>query len=158
MQTDGCNAPRLMVRHADAHLRNQAGDWHRWRSAAFAIGDGIFLTLIGAATTAAMHMMHELGWSFVPACLVGMAVAMIGQTLLSWFAAPLLGSIESMAPSMVVGMLAPMSVCTLHLLGCQPGPWSCIALGATLGAGMFLFVQWYGAAYRRSLRRVFLHG
>lgn len=102
-----------------------------------------------------MHLVHRLGWNFAVTLLVGMVVAMAVQTLLALFVTPILGSIESMVPSMVVAMTTLMAVCTLDGIGCGLSGAGCFQLGAALGAGMFLFIQVYGFLCRRSLRRAF---
>lgn len=100
-----------------------------------------------------MHITHELDWGFAVCAALGMLAAMVVQTIAAWLIAPLLGSIESMVPSMVVAMVSPMSICGLHLLGAEPGhSWS-LAQGAVFGLGMFLLVEVYGAACRRRFER-----
>lgn len=125
----------------------------RWRSAPFVIGDCLFLLAIGAIATWIMHITHELDWGFVVCAALGMLAAMLVQAIAAWIIAPLLGSIESMVPSMVVAMVSPMSICGLHLLGAEPGhSWS-LAQGAVSGLGIFLLVEVYGAACRRRFER-----
>lgn len=125
----------------------------RWRSILFGIGDLLFLVAVGIIATLVMHGMHQLGWNFTLTCVVGMAAAMLVQMLMAFCVAPVLGSIESMTPSMVVGMVSPMSVCTLHMFGNNPDCMVALVVGAVFGAVMFAFVELYGAVVKRSLRR-----
>lgn len=127
----------------------------RTRSILFTTGDCLFLISVGAVTTVAMHLLHELRLNFALTCLTGMLLAMIVQMLLALAVAPLLGSIESMVPSMVLAMISPMSVCAAHFMGCELSWAACAMLGTAFGVGMFLFIQAHGFAYRRSLCRVF---
>ena len=113
------------------------------------IGDLLFLALIGAATMGAMHMAHMVEWGFIVEVAIGMSVAMVVQLILAWLAAPLLGSIETMTPSMLLAMFAPMAVCLLHASGCEFTPAAALALGAAagmLGSGLL-------ALYSNSCRR-----
>ncbi|QDV89871.1 hypothetical protein RAS2_09460 [Phycisphaerae bacterium RAS2] len=123
----------------------------RWRTILFGIGDLVFLVAVGMIATLVMHGMHQLDWNFAVTCLVGMAAAMLVQMLMAFCAAPLLGSIETMTPSMVVGMVSPMSVCTLHMLGCESNCTVVLVLGAGFGMAMFILVTIYGAMVKRSL-------
>ena len=127
----------------------------RWRAILFGIGDFLFLVAVGMVTTVVMHGMHRLGWNFAVTCMVGMVAAMLVQMLMAFCVAPLLGSIESMIPSMVVGMISPMSVCTLHVFGHEPDCMAALVFGAFFGAAMFAFVEVYGAIVKRSLRRAY---
>jgi hypothetical protein len=114
-----------------------------------AIGDLLFLALVGAATMAAMHLAHMIEWGFVVAMAIGMAGAMLVQLALATLAAPLLGSIEAMAPSMLLAMLAPTSVCLLHGTGCAL-PWGAtLWLGAVAGMLGHLLLAIYGISCRR---------
>lgn len=117
----------------------------------FRFGDLLFLISVGMITTLTMHFMHQLVSNFVIAMVVGMLAAMLVQMLMALCAAPLLGSIETMTPSMVVGMASPMAVCTLHMFGCQSNHTLALILGTVFGAGMFLFVQYYAVKVRRTL-------
>jgi hypothetical protein len=125
------------------------------RCVIFDLGDGLFLVLVGTATTAAMHLLHDLSWNFALTVVVGMAVAMVLQMLLALSVSPLLGSIESMVPSMIVAMLGPMSVCTLDLMGYALSRSASIGAGAAFGVGTFVCIEIYGFLCRRSLRRRF---
>lgn len=127
----------------------------RLRATLFGIGDFLFLVAVGMVATVVMHGMHQLGWNFAVTCIVGMVAAMLVQMLMAFCVAPLLGSIESMIPSMVVGMVSPMSVCTLHMFGREPDCMVALVFGAIFGAAMFAFVQFYGAIVNRSLRRAY---
>jgi|CXWL01.1.fsa_nt_gi hypothetical protein len=124
----------------------------RRRAILFGIGDLLFLVAVGMVATVVMHAMHQLGWNFAVTSVVGMAAAMLVQMLMAFCIAPLLGSIESMTPSMVVGMISPMSVCTLHMFGHEPDGMVALIFGAIFGTAMFAFVEAYGAMTKRSLR------
>ena len=125
----------------------------RWRTILFGTGDFLFLVAVGMVATVVMHGLHELDWNFALTCLVGMVASMLVQMLMAFCASPLLGSIETMTPSMVVGMVSPMSVCTLHLFGREPDCMVALAGGALFGAAMFVFVEVFGVLVRRSLRQ-----
>lgn len=127
----------------------------RWRTFLFSIGDLLFLVAVGMIATLVMHAMHQLGWNFAVTCLVGMVAAMLVQMLMAFCAAPLLGSIETMTPSMIVAMVSPMSVCTLHMFGNNPDCMVALVAGALFGAAMFVFVEIYGAVVKRSLRQAY---
>lgn len=123
------------------------------RTVLFSIGDGMFLLTVGVGAATCMRLVDSLGWSSVFAWIVGMGLAMLLQTVLAFAAAPLLGSIETMAPSMVVAMTCPMVLDFLEMIGVDLGwSWS-VAYGAGFGFAMFLFVEGYGVLCRRSLRR-----
>jgi len=107
--------------------------------------------LVGAVATAAMHLTHALNWNFAVTCLLGMLLAMAMQMPLAWLVAPVLGSIESMLPSMVLAMVSPMSVCAAHLMGCKMHWLSCAGLGAAFGIGMFVIIRMQSRVYRRNV-------
>jgi hypothetical protein len=107
----------------------------RLRAVAFTAGDGLLLVTVSIAATTVMHMIHGLGWNLVLTLICGMAIAMAVQILLAMAAAPILGSIESMVPSMIVAMVSPMAVCALDLAGTPLDPRRSIIVGARqLGA------------------------
>lgn len=129
----------------------------RLRAVFFGLGDFLFLLLVSVVTAIAMYRIHLFHWNFLFTVFLGMVIAMIIQVLLAWCAAPLLGSIECMIPSMVVAMVSSMTVCLLHLG--QYLTWSgSLKLSLSLGAGMFLFVQAYGYLCDKSLRRINVAG
>ncbi len=113
------------------------------------IGDFFFLTLVGVAAMAAMHAAHMMGWGFVPELAIGMLGAMLVQVVLAWLAAPLLGSIETMASSMLLAMIAPMTLCLLHGSGCVLTWPGALGLGAAAGVLAFSLLAVYGASCRR---------
>ncbi len=113
------------------------------------IGDVLFLAMVGAATTATMHIAHMIEWGFVVEMAIGMAVAMLVQVILAWLAAPLLGSIETMTPSMLLAMFAPMAVCLLHGSGCVLTWYAAMWCGAAVGVLASLLLAVYGASCRR---------
>lgn len=119
----------------------------------FALGDAGFLALAGVMTTLTMWSVHQTDWPFVCASLLGMVAAMLVQVILSWCVTPLLGSIESMVPSMVLAMVSPMSMCVLHMLGCELTWRHAAMLGTAWGLVLFALLQVYGLGVRRSLRQ-----
>lgn len=147
---------KASIRPNAAHERDEPHGPRRFQSLLFAAGDLAFLVAVGAVTTTGMHWLHRLEWDFLATCMLGMILAMLAQMLMAWSAAPLLGSIETMLPSMVVAMVSPMLVCSAHLMGCPVNWPECAALGAAFGVAVFIFIQAWGRAYRRSLSRAFL--
>lgn len=87
----------------------------------------------------------------VIACVVGMMAAMIVQMVATFCAAPILGLIETIVPSMALRMISPTSVCVMHLFGCEPGATLALALGAVFGIRMFVFVELYDTRIQRRL-------
>lgn len=122
---------------------------NRGRQIGIAIGDLLLMTMVGAATTAAMHLCHMTGWGFLVEMVVGMVVAMVVQVVLAWLAAPLLGSIEAMVPSMLLAMIAPMAVCVLHGTGSMFTWTAALVLGGSAGVLAFLLLALYGVSCRR---------
>ncbi len=123
---------------------------NRWvRRIGIVVGDLLFLALVGAVSMAAMHMAHMTDWGFVVEAAIGMAVAMVVQVILAWVAAPLLGSIETMVPSMLVAMIAPMAICVLHGSGCVLTWAGALAIGAASGVLASSLLLVYGASCRR---------
>jgi hypothetical protein len=96
-----------------------------------------------------MHMAHMTEWGFAVEVAIGMVVAMLVQVILTWLAAPLLGSIESMTPSMLLAMIAPMAVCLLHGSGCVLTWAAAMWYGAAAGVLASLLLALYGASCRR---------
>jgi hypothetical protein len=113
------------------------------------VGDLFFLALVGAVSMAAMHMAHMTEWGFAVEVAIGMVVAMIVQIVLAWLAAPLLGSIETMVPSMLVAMIAPMAICLLHGSGCVLTSSGALLIGAASGVLASSLLAVYGASCRR---------
>lgn len=130
----------------------------RRRAILFALGDCLFLTAVGMIATWVMHGVHQLGWNFASTCVVGMAVAMLVQMLMAFCVAPLLGSIETMTPSMVVGMVSPMAVCTMHMFGHESNAIMALAAGAMFGTAMFAYVEILGARTKQRLRQAYPTG
>lgn len=121
------------------------------RARLFKVGDCFFLIVVGMLATVTMHFVHQTGWNMAISSLVGMVAAMTIQMVLAFCASPILGSIETMTPSMILGMISPMSICALHMIGCGSSVTLALALGAAFGIGMFVFVDLYGAKVRRLL-------
>lgn len=115
-------------------------------------GDVLFLALVGAVSMTAMHMAHMTEWGFVVELAIGMVVAMLVQIVLAWLAAPLLGSIETMVPSMLVAMIAPMAICLLHGSGCVLTLSGALLIGAASGVFASSLLAVYGASCRRWAR------
>lgn len=124
------------------------------RSVLYSVGDGLFLLTVGIVAAASMRFVGSLEWNSVITWIAGMGLAMLLQSLLAFAVAPLLGSIETMVPSMVVAMTCPMVLDFLEMMGADLGwSWS-VSFGAGLGLAMFLFVEGYGVLCRKSFRRV----
>lgn len=117
----------------------------------FFLVDFVFLVLVSIAATLVMHMIHMFEWSFVPTSLIGMIAAMLVQTVMAFAAAPLLGSIETMVPSMIVAMLSPMSICLLHLFGCESTWMMAVVAGSGFAIATFAVIQLYARSYARTL-------
>lgn len=115
----------------------------------FKVGDGLFLLVVGAESGVTMQWIHELEWNFLVLSLLGMGAAMCVQMLLSFGLAPLLGSIETMAPSMVVAMVVPMLVDVFEIMNLMIGRYEAGFLGAASGLFYFVYLEYYGAATRR---------
>lgn len=115
----------------------------RRRATLFAIGDIMFLMLIGSATNAAMVAIHSVQWNCLATVSVGMVAAMAVQMIAATLAAPILGSIETMVPSMLVGMSSPMLICFADALGIRPTYVSAISLGAIFGVFVFVVLSWW---------------
>lgn len=124
----------------------------------FRIGDAVFLAAVGAESGAVMQWLHQLEWNFFAVSIVGMAAAMGVQMLLAFGSSPILGSIETMAPSMVVAMVVPMLVDVAEIMGWMLTRYEAAFLGAALGVLFFTYLEWYGTAFRRRLARVWPKG
>jgi hypothetical protein len=111
--------------------------------------------LVSVTSTTLMHLVHDLGWNLAFSVFGGMAAAMVIQVLLAMCVAPVLGSIESMGPSMVVAMASPMAICSLDLFRINVERRGAAGLGAAIGLAMFVVVEAYGLACRRRFRRVY---
>ena len=124
-------------------------------SVLFALADALFLMIVGSASNSAMHLVHALEWNFSITLLLGMAAAMGIQMVLAVLAAPVLGSIETMVPSMIVGMLSPMQLCAIELVGYHAARATGVLAGAALGLAIFIVLRLWGRCRSRSLRRTF---
>ncbi|HWB84410.1 MAG TPA: hypothetical protein VG675_09745 [Bryobacteraceae bacterium] len=113
----------------------------RHRATLFAIGDITFLMLTGSATNAAMMAIHAVQWNCLATVSVGMVAAMAVQMIAATLAAPILGSIETMVPSMLVGMSSPMLICFADALGIRTTYASAVSLGAIFGAFVFVVLS-----------------
>lgn len=123
--------------------------WWSW----FHVGDAVFLAGVGAESGAVMQWLHQLEWNSLVLSVLGMAAAMGIQMLMAFGLSPLLGSIETMAPSMVVAMIVPMLVDVAELSGWMFGRFDAAAFGAASGFLFFVYLEWYGAIFRRRLVR-----
>jgi hypothetical protein len=127
-----------------------------FRAAIFASGDWLFLVFTGMTTTLAMHLVHSLDWHLAFVLPVGMITAMFVQILLAKAVAPVLGSIESLVPSMLVAMFVPILVCLLSFVGIRASGWAApLSLGALGGTGVFLLIKLYEYRSEEFLRRAF---
>lgn len=127
----------------------------RRTSLLFAVADALFLMVVGSASNSMMHLVHMLEWSLATTIVVGMAAAMAVQMALAFLAAPVLGSIETMVPSMIVGMLSPMQLCALELIGSHPSRTAGVLAGAAFGLATFAILRFWGRRYSHALRRTF---
>ncbi len=100
-----------------------------------------------------MQWIHRSDWNFLLVSILGMAAAMGIQMLMAFGISPLLGSIETMAPSMVVAMIVPMMIDVGELCGWMIGRSEATLFGAASGMIYFGYIEWYGAAFRRRLAR-----
>ena len=123
----------------------------RFHRIAFAVGDLAFLVFATAAAAWAMSLGHRPEADLLTGAVLGMLLAMAVQTVLALAVAPILGSIESMVPSMVAGMAGSMGVCGLHAAGHEPSPAAVLLTGAAVGAAFFLAFETYGWRCRRRL-------
>ena len=130
-----------------------SGRISRLRSFLFSVGDSLFLITVGILAVTAMRLIDALAWHPAPTWVVGMGLAMLVQTLLAFAVAPILGSIESMVPSMPVAMICPMALELLEMIGLDLEWSGAVGFGAAFGFGMSLFVVAYGFACKKSLRR-----
>lgn len=149
---------RLEVRKAPIrghHIRSDSTSIQisKLRLFLFSLGDAVFLTLVSSVTAMTMFYIHQLRWHFAISVFVGMILAMVIQVLMAFSVAPLLGSIESMIPSMVVAMISPMMVCAIHL-GQYLSRSNCLNVSVALAITVFLMMHFYGFLFRRSLTRV----
>ena len=127
-----------------------------FRAWIFAGGDWLFLIFTGVAAVRAMHLVHSLGWRLAFVVPVGMVAAMLIQMMLAKAVAPLLGSIESLIPSMLAAMFVPMPVCILGFVGVGVGGWAGqLSLGALGGTVVFFLIKLYEYRYKQLLRRTF---
>ena len=135
----------------------------RLRLLMFIFGDGLFLILLGVAASLTMYLVHSLMtylfdsrvWILVLSLVFGMSLAMIFQNLLAFAVAPILGSIESMVPSMVVAIIVPVLFCSLALVGINVNRSGAVALGAAGGISIFIFIKAYAWRCRKSLHFTF---
>jgi hypothetical protein len=124
-----------------------------WRARLFRVGDGVFLITVGAESGIVMYCVSELPWNPVLLSLLGMAAAMILQMTLAFGLSPLLGSIETMAPSMVVAMVVPMLVDLYKMVMDATRLSDAAITGAIFGALFFGYLQWYEVVVGRRLAR-----
>jgi hypothetical protein len=111
--------------------------------------------VVGSASNSAMHLVHGFEWNMGMTLLLGMAAAMGVQMVLATLAAPVLGSIEAMVPSMIVGMLSPMQLCAIELLGYHVTWATGVLAGAAFGLATFTVLRLWGKWRGRSLRQTF---
>ncbi|MBK8269360.1 MAG: hypothetical protein IPK83_14050 [Planctomycetes bacterium] len=131
--------------------RDPVFGFRRWSW--FHVGDAIFLAAVGAESGVVMQWLHQLEWNFLVLSVLGMAAAMGVQMVLAFSLSPLLCSIETMAPSMVVAMVVPMLVDVAEVSGWMFGRFDAAVVGAASGFLFFVYLEWYGAIFRRRLAR-----
>lgn len=120
----------------------------RCRSALFATADLAFLMGVGATTNIAMLLVHSSRWNCVASVVIGMAAAMAVQMALATLAAPILGSIETMVPSMVVGMIGPMQICIWESVGGAFTYKSAALCGIAFGLFVFAGLSWWARTHQ----------
>jgi hypothetical protein len=121
------------------------------RTIAFGGGDLVFMVGVTAIAAWAMNLGHQPRWGMAVGIVVGMALAMLAQTTLALAAAPILGSIETMIPTMVAAMVGSTAVCLLHLAGREPTHATALQVGVGSGVVVFCLVRAYGWSFRRAL-------
>ena len=121
------------------------------REIAFGGGDLVFMVGVTATAAWAMNIGHQPPWGMAAGVVFGMSLAMLAQTALALAAAPVLGSIETMVPTMVAAMVGSTAVCLYHLIGWEPTAATALQLGAGFGIVVFCLVKAYGWSFRRSL-------
>ena len=119
------------------------------RSSAFSVGDALFQLAVSLGASAVMYLLHILDIPFFLAALAGMLAAMALQTVMALAISPLLGSIESMVPSMVLGMLAPMMVCAAHFAGMRVSMESSLIIAIGAAVLFHLYLRRHGRRCRR---------
>lgn len=102
-----------------------------------------------------MHLVHAFEWNFGLTMVLGMVAAMGVQMVLAVLAAPVLGSIETMVPSMIVGMLGPMQLCAIELVGYHATRATGVLAGAAFGLAIFIVLRLWGRSRGHSLRQTF---
>lgn len=123
------------------------------REIAFAGGDLVFMVGVTAIAAWAMNVGHQPQWGVAVGIVVGMSLAMLVQTTLALAAAPVLGSIETMVPTMVAAMAGSTAVCLLHLFGQEPTSAAAVQVGVGFGILVFCLIRAYAARFRRSLEQ-----
>lgn len=131
------------------------GQGRRFHGVLFALGDAALLVVVALIGTWVMHRSHASGLGLLMATLLGMAGAMLAQVGLASLVAPLLGSIESMVPSAVIGVAAPSLVCLLVLLGL---PWHSTTLYVAAAGLAVAFALWLDVYAWRCRRRFARYG
>lgn len=121
------------------------------REIAFGVGDLVFMIGVTATAAWAMNIGHQPMWGMAVGVVVGMSLSMLAQTTLAFAVAPVLGSIESMVPSMVAAMAGSTAVCLLHLVGREPTSATALQVGVGFGVVVFCLVRAYGWSFRRAL-------
>ena len=123
-------------------------------SVLFAVGDAALLVTVAVAGTWVMHRVHETGVGFLAAVLLGTSAATIVQIVLAIAVAPLLGSIESMVPSALVGMTTPALVCAAALLGAGWHRPTLLAVAALVALAFSAWLKVYAWRCRRRFARL----
>ena len=120
----------------------------RRRSILFALADAVFLMGVGSAANATMMFVHSLEWNCVGTLVLGMVTAMGVQMMLATIAAPVLGSIETMVPSMIVGMFGPMLICVMEAMRRGSTYGRAAGLGAAFGLLVFVTLSLWARAHK----------
>lgn len=123
------------------------------RSFAFLAGDLALYVVLGIEAAFSMHLAHEHVAGVMAATLSGMVLGMLVATGTAFMFRPLLGSIETTVPAMIVGMAGGAVVCLFMLTVGTPTANLVVRLG--VGGGMLTFgwIAAFGSGCRRRLAR-----
>ncbi len=121
-------------------------------AAMWAVADAVVLMLLSALAGWVVVVVHErfgtAAWAFLLATFVGMFVPMLVAQALSG----VLGSIETMVPAMLGGMITMTAVCAAGLVA-MPTRGVAAAIGVAVGAAITGALRRYAATCPARLRQ-----